>query len=384
MKIVYHHRIRSKDGQYVHVSELTNAMRNMGHEVVLVGPACLETSQFGSDSGVIDTLKRSLPRALYEVLELGYSFVAFAKLMYSTHKHRPDALYERYNLFFPAGVWVRKLTGIPLLLEINSPLAEERKQQNGLSLFWLAQWIQTYTWRNADHVLAVSHVMAAIVEAAGVPAHQITVTPNGVDLRRFGRVPTREESKRLLGLEGKVVIGFTGFMRGWHDLDRLLDFMVSCKEDRLRHMLLVGDGPSRPLLERRIHELGIADRVTMTGTIERDRIATYVAAFDIALQTAAVPYASPLKLAEYMSLGCAVVAPDIACMREILTDGENAALYRLDDERSFAKVVNELCASPPLRERLGHAARETVVKKGLTWEENARKVDQAWRSLIRT
>ena len=42
MKILYHHRIASKDGQYVHVEELVKALRGIGHEVVMVGPRVAE------------------------------------------------------------------------------------------------------------------------------------------------------------------------------------------------------------------------------------------------------------------------------------------------------------------------------------------------------
>jgi hypothetical protein len=56
MKILYHHRIRSKDGQYVHVEEMTAAFARLGHEIVLVGPAAIETEEFGSDAGAVGRL----------------------------------------------------------------------------------------------------------------------------------------------------------------------------------------------------------------------------------------------------------------------------------------------------------------------------------------
>jgi hypothetical protein len=42
--------------------------------------------------------------------------------------------------------------------------------------------------------------------------------------------------------------------------------------------------------------LGIADRVEFTGLAKREAIPGLVAGFDIALQPAVVPYASPLKV----------------------------------------------------------------------------------------
>ena len=53
MKILYHHRIASKDGQYVHVEEIIKAFRALGHEVIIVAPKIAENSDFGSDGGCV-------------------------------------------------------------------------------------------------------------------------------------------------------------------------------------------------------------------------------------------------------------------------------------------------------------------------------------------
>ena len=73
MKILYHHRIRSKDGQYVHVEEMIHALRALGHEVIIVAPAAMETEDFGADAGAVAWMKRHLPKWIYELLELSYS-----------------------------------------------------------------------------------------------------------------------------------------------------------------------------------------------------------------------------------------------------------------------------------------------------------------------
>ena len=39
MRILYSHRIQSRDGQSVHVEELVAALREAGHEVLVVGPS---------------------------------------------------------------------------------------------------------------------------------------------------------------------------------------------------------------------------------------------------------------------------------------------------------------------------------------------------------
>ena len=80
MRILYHHRTRSKDGQYVHIEEMINALRTLGHEVIIVAPPSAETESFGSDAGAVAMLKRYLPKWFYEVMELAYSAVAYRRL----------------------------------------------------------------------------------------------------------------------------------------------------------------------------------------------------------------------------------------------------------------------------------------------------------------
>ena len=53
MRILYSHRIQSRDGQSVHVEELIAALRALGHEVLVVGPGFYENAEFGGESGLV-------------------------------------------------------------------------------------------------------------------------------------------------------------------------------------------------------------------------------------------------------------------------------------------------------------------------------------------
>jgi glycosyltransferase involved in cell wall biosynthesis len=375
MRILYHHRIMSKDGQYVHVEEMVHALRELGHEVRIVGPAAVEKGDFGADAGIVALLKRVMPKVVYELLELGYSLRDYPRLRRAARDFRPDALYERYNLFFLSGVWLKRRLKLPMLLEINAPLYDERKRFNGIALDRLARWTERTAWRNADMTLPVTEVLAEHVRAAGVPAERVQVVPNGIQPERFAALPSRDDAKRALGLDGKTVLGFTGFMREWHGLDRVME-KVAVSGNRSLHLVFVGDGPARAGLEARSRLPDLDGRVRFTGIVGRHDIGRYVMAFDIALQPAVVPYASPLKLFEYMACGCAIVAPSTANIREVLTHGENAWLFPPEDGDGFANAIEVLAADEALRKRLGDAARATIMRRGLTWRHNAERVVQ--------
>lgn len=374
MRILYHHRTASKDGQAVHIEEMIAAMRAEGHEVRVVAPEIGDLGKMGAEVGWIHRLKASLPKAVYELLELAYSLHAYRKLRKAAADFQPDVIYERYNLFLLAGALLKKRLGIPLLLEINSPLVFERSRHSGgLALPSLAQWAEGSVWRAADCVLPVTRVLAGYVTAYGVPEDRIVVIPNGINKAHFDTAPASEEAKERLGLQGRLVLGFTGFVRDWHGVDHVIDWMASGSAPENVFLFVVGDGPARHDLEAQAKRLGLADAVRFTGVVHRDTVPPHVAAFDVALQPAVTAYASPLKMMEYLVLGKAIVAPRAPNICEILCDGKNAVLFDEGVPGSLEATLTRVCADDVLRCRLGAAARETINRQQLTWAGNARK-----------
>lgn len=376
MKVLYHHRTASKDGQAVHIEEMITALREQGHEVRVVAPGDgggEPSGQMGAEVGWVARLRARLPKAVYELLELAYTLVAYRRLSSAAREFKPDVIYERYNLFLLAGAMLKGRTGLPLLLEVNAPLAEERGKFGGLGLPRLARWAESKAWRAADFVLPVTDVLADHVRAVGVPDSRIVVVPNGINEAHFAAAPSQAQAKTALGWPDALVLGFTGFVRDWHGMDRVIRWMASPAAPAQARLLIVGDGPVRAELEQLAVCLHLGERVRFTGVVHRDRVPGLVAAFDVALQPAVVAYASPLKLIEYLALGKAIVAPNQPNIAEVLTDGVNALLFEADDvaglERSLARLAHE----PALRQRLGEGARATIARMQLTWAGNARK-----------
>jgi len=381
MRILYHHRTASKDGQAVHIEELIGALRELGHEVRVVAPD-LGAGDLGAESGWVQRLKGALPKALYEVMELAYSLVAYRRLRRVARDFRPDFIYERYNLYLLAGLMLKRRCRLPLLLEVNSPLAEERGRFGGLGLPALARWAEGKAWRGADVVLPVTRVLAGHVQAAGIDAGRISVIPNGINRAHFAAAPAPETAKARLGLTGALILGFTGFVRDWHGVDRVIRWMASSAAPANTMLMVVGDGPARAGLEALAGELSLSGRVRFTGVVDRERVPEYVACFDIALQPAVVAYASPLKLFEYLALAKAVVAPRQPNIEEILVDGDNALLFDAAEAGAFERALTRLCNDGSLREKLATAAAATIDRLDLTWLGNARKVGDLAAGLV--
>ncbi len=389
MKILYSHRTKSADGQYVHIRALTDALREQGDDLSIVGPegvSKVATRSLDAGSGTSEkgVKKWSIPKPVYETAEMGYSLPAYQKLYKAYKDFSPDILYERYNLYYHAGHWLKKKTNIPYILEVNAPLREERSKHGGLSLNKMAQRSEQSLWRAADIVLPVTGVLAEKVAAAGVDEKKIHVIQNGVDtdfLEEHDPLEMRARLKLAQRLEGQLVLGFTGFVRDWHGVDRVLNYMAKNRAEKL-HLLLVGDGPARAELEAQARFLELEDHFTVTGIVQRDQVSAYVSLFDIALQPAVVDYASPLKLFEYMAMGRAIIAPDAPNIKEVLDNGTNASLFDNGDETALHQGLKRLVQDKNLRDRLGREARQTLERDNYTWSGNAKRVHELALSLI--
>jgi glycosyltransferase involved in cell wall biosynthesis len=374
MNILYHHRIRSKDGQAVHLEELIAALRSLGAKITLSGPESFSRAEFGHDPKLLGKIKQMMPQGLYELIELLYNIPVYQRLARAFRTVRPDFVYERYNLHLLAGIWLKRRHGVPLLLEVNAPLAAERAEHDGLAFPRLAERLEAWTWRNADYVLPVTQVLADMVHKAGVPRERIVVIPNGVNLDRFGNQKSASDAKAELGLGGKTVLGFSGFMRDWHGLDQIVDWLADPATPTDIHLLLIGEGPALPNLQAQAARLGVTSRITFAGLAGRDRIAAMTAAFDIALQPKSVDYASPLKLFEYMVSAKAIVAPDQPNIREVLEDNVSAILFDPARPATLVDALGRLARDAALRAELGAGARRAIDERGFTWRHNAERV----------
>src|SRR5689334_14944380 len=221
----------------VHIGEMIKAFGALGHEVILVAPD-IGDDGFGGDGGWVSTLRARLPRFVSELLEYFYNFYAYRHLVRVIKKHRPDAIYERYALFLMAGIWAKRRFKLPMALEINSPLYDERREHGGLTLRWLARRCEAKAWRNADLCLPVTQVLAGIVKNAGVPERRIAVMPNGIDPIMFSSTMHGQAVRRHFGLDDKIVLGFSGFVRPWHGLDRVIRVMAEIAGHANVHLLV--------------------------------------------------------------------------------------------------------------------------------------------------
>jgi glycosyltransferase involved in cell wall biosynthesis len=290
-RILYHHRIRADDGQAVHVRELIAALRRRGHEVLecALVPKAAATRPGSARGGFWQRLR--LPRTAVEVMEVLYSARGRARLLAAARDFRPDFVYERHALHCRSGLDAALALGVPLLLEVNSPMCDEMRTQGLLRLERRARATERAVLGGADVVFAVTRVLAGMLMQRGARTGRVRVVGNGAEPVRYGeaeRAAAVAVRQRLQLPEGAFLLGFVGYVRSWHRLDLALDAMVQSGCADL-HLLVVGTGPALAELQARAVEQGLGPRVRFTGEVPPDLLPSHLLACDAALIPAINP-----------------------------------------------------------------------------------------------
>lgn len=398
--------VLGRKGASVHVREFVAALTRLGHRVTLAAqmlnkspwetPAALDTPVLQirpavSASAAVQAFKEfnemlgvenSFPGELRRIL---YNQELAAELKRRFENDPPELIYERASLYATAGIAVARQLRVPLILELNAPLALEQSAYRATGFGELAAQAERWTLSHAQAVVVVSTELRAHVLSLGVAPDRVHVLPNGVDPLLFRPGKAEPRVRRALKLDGGPVLGFVGGLRPWHGVEVLPELLT--RLSRHHHglqLVIAGDGQLRPDLEREFQRRGLERRVRFTGLLEHQEIASVVRQFDVAL--APYPrhdhafYFSPLKLFEYMACGVPVVAPALGQIAEVVQDGKHGLLYPAGDVDALETRCRELLRRPRLRASLGRAAAD-FVRRNYTWEHNAKRVVELARHL---
>jgi len=210
-------------------------------------------------------------------------------------------------------------------------------------------------------VAASAATVDDLVRLRVAPRAKFRVIPYGLDLDPFTHVDeaTRVAMRRQLHVaDDQVLLTFVGRLVPIKRLDLLLRaFALAGRTGVLIHLAMVGDGETRPDLERLASELGIAANVTFVG-YRRDTPAIAAAADAAVLSSD--NEGTGISLIEAAAAGRPAIATDVGGVPEVVTP-DSGILVPPNDEEALASAIARLASDSELRERMGQHAQEHVV-----------------------
>jgi glycosyltransferase involved in cell wall biosynthesis/peptidoglycan/xylan/chitin deacetylase (PgdA/CDA1 family) len=279
----------------------------------------------------------------------------FLRLIALMRRERFDIVHAH---MFGSNTWATvfgKLTGVPVIVA-----HEHNWSYTGDPLrVWVDREV---IGRFATQFVAVSRAnRERMIELEGIPGEKIRVLPTAY-------IPSPDVSdgdiRAELGLgETTPLIATVAVLREEKALEVLIEAHAQLQgPGAAAHLVLIGDGPRRPDLERRVAELDTADRVHFLG-FRRD-VDSILRAVDVCAMSSDWE-GMPLFALESMAAGIPLVATSVGGVPEIIDDEVTGLLVPPRDPPALAAALSRLLDDQALRESLGASASSRIEELGI-------------------
>lgn len=233
---------------------------------------------------------------------------------------------------------------------------------------WWQQAIPRRSWLDGSATMLPAAAIGCYSTASARAQARLFPTRRTFTVAAGAPVPQPSSQPAPLELASEVpVVGLVGRLQPWKGQDQLLraQALLHRRGHRMHTVIVGGDAyglsaeyaASLPLL---IEELGLGDDVTMTGQVPD--AGPYIEQMDV-LVNASDPEPFGIVLLEGMARGVAVVAVNSGGPGEFIRNGQTGVLAISGQPSALADALEPLLISPALREKIGHAGRESFMSE---------------------
>lgn len=342
MKIVHTEASCGWGGQEIRILEESKGMMERGHEVTILCPPEARIHE--------EAKRRGIP---VEPLPIGRKRLpGMLALRRWLAAHRVDVV----NTHSSTDSWLAALAC--KTLRNAPPIVRTRHISAPIPKNAASRWLYNGAVR---HVVTTGEALRRqLMEHNGVPADRVTSVPTGIDPARFS--PGDQAAARTaLGLDpAGHYLGIVATLRSWKGHFFLLEAFASLDLPGWT-LLIVGEGPMRGQIEKRIADLGLADRVKLVG--QQDKPEDWLRALDIFCLPSYANEGVPQAVLQAMFTGLAIVTTPVGAILEAVSDGETALIVPPKDAAALAGAIRRLAADARLGARLGTAAHEAAIDR---------------------
>ena len=218
----------------------------------------------------------------------------------------------------------------------------------------------------------------------GVAKARTTMAPVGADCERFNPHNSGDEIRKKYRIDGPIVL-YLGQLHGAQYAELFIhaaQIVVSYHPATM--FLVVGGGYRLQELKDLAYRLGMSDKIIFTGFVPHEETPKYIAAADVCVacfeNNDITQCKSPLKLAEYLASGKAIVASNVGEVRNMV--GGAGILVEPGNHVVLAGAINELLFRPDLRVKMGKIARKRALEK-YNWSWTAENLLNIYSGVIK-
>lgn len=223
--------------------------------------------------------------------------------------------------------------------------------------------VVTFSINQSDAITAVSDNLRQETLTHFAIEKDISVIHNFVDIHRFTKRPIDAFKKVIAPNNEKIILHASNFRK----VKRIADVIYTFNKIRSEipsKLLLVGDGPERPMAEELCRELGICEDARFVGK-QQDMEEIYAIADLFLLPSEYESFG--LSALEAMAAGAPVIATQTGGLPEIVSDGKDGYLSEVGDVENMSRNAKRLLSNSIVLEQFKTAAR----KKAETFDMNS-------------
>jgi glycogen(starch) synthase len=234
--------------------------------------------------------------------------------------------------------------------------------------------LEEETAKKATLIVTISkYSLEKIQKYYAVDEAKVRIVPNGVDPEKFKPFEDQAAVKRQFGLENEPCVLFVGSLIPRKGLPFLVEAAKKIvKEYRETKFLIVGEGPLRNQLLKKLEVANLSGNFTFLGNVKEDVLpAVYNCADVFALPS--IQEGQGIVLLEAQASAKPIVAFEVGGVNEAVCNGETGVLVKRGSTDKFADAVMKLLSDKALREKMGANGRRFVAEN-FTWDICAQKM----------
>ncbi|MDF7808349.1 glycosyltransferase family 4 protein [Pontiellaceae bacterium B12219] len=292
-----------------------------------------------------------------------FSFLCMLKLRGWVKKYKPDVVVEDFNKlpFYsplvykgPLVIQMHHLWRSSIFRETNFPMA---------FFIWLSEEMIRVVYRKCRFSVVSESTRDELVQMK-VPEEHVRVIYNGADLSRYQ--PSDEPKKPFM-----IWIGRIQKYKGPIDACQVLEKLQN--EFQSLELVIVGDGPFRPQLERYITEHGLQHKVRLTGFIDGAEKIKLLQQASVHLQSS-YKEGWGLSVIEANACGCPVVANNTTGLCDSVVNGKTGLLYDFCSVEDAASKVRKILTDSRLARSLSVEGLKRASE--FSWVRNSEEMIQ--------
>lgn len=299
-----------------------------------------------------------------------YVFFMLMTILAAPFLSRTDIVISTSPQFFNglAGYFVSRLKRAPWVLEIRDLWPESIVAVGAITnprVIALLEGIESFIYRKADHIVAVTNSFKTHIEECGGSGDKITVIRNGVDLGFFAQRPADESYAASLGVSGKFVASYVGTHGMAHGLDTLIEAAEQLRDRQDIVFLMAGDGAERRRLVAEVEKRGL-ENIQLLGQLPKEEMPRLWSISDASLvllkKQDLFLTVIPSKIFESMAMKKPIVMGVAGESREIIEAAGSGICIEPENPAELAAAVVQLADSPDLCRRLGESGYRHVAE----------------------